>query len=162
MNLTGRFGSIKDFAQILAREVDEVLAETGSDKIDLVGHSMGGLVIRSYLTENSVRPKVRRIVTLASPHAGSRMAVFTIGAAAKEMLPGSSFLQSLNHGGNQVPEEATLYALYTIVDNIVLPNESARLSGARAKNIEAPVVNHIGLVVSKQTARLVRQCLVEP
>ena len=37
VNLTGKFGSIKDFAQILAREIDEVLAETGSD-LKLVNH----------------------------------------------------------------------------------------------------------------------------
>ena len=44
---------------------------------------------------------------------------------------------------------------------ILLPNDSARLSGDGVKNIEAQVVNHVGLLFSNHTARLVRQCLEE-
>ncbi len=159
INLTGKFCSIKDFTQILAREVDEILAQTGCNRTDLVGHSMGGLVIRSYLKKNSAKEKVRRIVTLGSPHSGSKLAVFAVGAAAREMHPGSPFLEALNQAGKLVPEGVGLYAIYSIVDNMVLPNDSAKLPGDEVKNIEAPVVNHVGLLFSRRTAGLVRQCL---
>jgi pimeloyl-ACP methyl ester carboxylesterase len=159
LNLTGKFRSIKDFAHILAGEVDQVLAETGAKKTDLVGHSMGGLVIRTYLAENSAKAKVRRVVTLGSPHAGSKLAVFAVGAAAREILPGSPFLESLSRTGSQVPEGGGFYAIYSIVDNMVLPNDSARLPGDEVNNVEAPVVNHVGLLFSRRTAGLVRQAL---
>jgi len=158
INLRGKFRSIHELARILADEVEKVLAESQSDHVDLVGQSMGGLVIRSYLTENSARAKIRRVVTLGSPHGGSKLAVFGLGQAAKEMIPGSAFLESLNQGV-QIPESGRFYAIYTIVDNMVLPNESTKLPWDGVKNLETRIVNHVGLVFCKHTARLVKDCL---
>jgi triacylglycerol esterase/lipase EstA (alpha/beta hydrolase family) len=160
VKLRGKFKSIHDFAKILASEVEKVLAKSQSEQVDLVGQSMGGLVIRSYLSENSARSKVRRVVTLGSPHGGSKLAVLGWGQAVKEMIPGSAFLESLNKGV-QIPEEHRFYAIYTIVDNMVLPNESAKLAWDGVKNLETGIVNHVGLAYCKGTARLVRQCLDE-
>jgi triacylglycerol esterase/lipase EstA (alpha/beta hydrolase family) len=160
VNLRGKFRSIQELARILAAEVERVLAEADSKQVDLVGQSMGGLVIRSYLASNSGRGKVRRVVTLGSPHAGSKLAVFGLGKAAKEMIPGSSFLQTLNQDV-QIPADGKFCSIYTIVDNMVLPNESAKLTWERAENLETRSVNHIGLLFCKDTARLVRQCLDE-
>jgi triacylglycerol esterase/lipase EstA (alpha/beta hydrolase family) len=160
VNLRGKFRSIQDFAHTLKKEVERVVAETDSTQVDLVGQSMGGLVIRSYLAESSARGKVRRVVTLGSPHAGTKLAVFGLGKAAREMLPGSAFLQTLNQHA-QIPESGRFCAIYTIVDNMILPNESAKLTWDGVKNLETKRVNHIGLVFCKHTARLVRQCLDE-
>jgi triacylglycerol esterase/lipase EstA (alpha/beta hydrolase family) len=161
IKLKGKFRSIQDFSAMLAKEVEQVLAETDSSQVDLVGQSMGGLVIRSYLASNSARAKVRRVVTLGSPHRGSKLAVFAMGAAAKEMIPGSSFLETLNRD-HQVPAGGRIYAIYTIVDNLVLPNDSAKLNGEGVKNLETGIVNHVGLAFCKHTARLVKECLEEP
>jgi triacylglycerol lipase len=160
INLRGKFRSIHEFARILADEVEKVMAESQSDQVDLVGHSMGGLVVRSYLTEDSARAKIRRVVTLGSPHRGSKLAVFGLGQAVKEMVPGSTFLESLNQGV-QIPEGRRFYAIYTIVDNMILPNESAKLTWDGVKNLETRIVNHVGLVFCKHTARLVKECLDE-
>jgi triacylglycerol lipase len=146
INLRGKFRSIHEFSRILAEEVEKVMAESQSDQVDLVGLSMGGLVIRSYLT--------------GSPHGGSKMAVFGLGQAAKEMIPGSIFLESLNQGV-QIPAGGHFYAVYTIVDNLVLPNESAKLAWDGVKNLETRFVNHVGLAYCKHTARLVKECLDE-
>lgn len=160
INLKGKFRSIHEFSRILSEEVEKVLAETQSEKVDLVGQSMGGLVIRAYLAENSGRAKIRRVVTLGSPHRGSKLAVFGPGQAAREMVPGSTFLESLNQGV-QIPQNGRFYAIYTIVDNMVLPNESANLAWDGVKNLETGIVNHVGLAYCKRTARLVKECLDE-
>ena len=160
INLRGKFRSIHEFARILADEVEKVMAESQSDQVDLVGHSMGGLVIRSYLTEDHARAKIRRVVTLGSPHGGSKLAVLGLGQAAKEMVPGSAFLQSLSQGV-QMPQGGGFYSIYTLVDNMVLPNESTKLAWDGVKNLETRIIDHVGLVFCKQTARLVRECLEE-
>jgi triacylglycerol lipase len=160
INLRGKFRSIHEFARILADEVEKVMAESQSDQVDLVGQSMGGLVIRSYLAEGSSRAKIRRVVTLGSPHRGTKLAVFGLGQAAKEMVPGSAFLESLNQGV-QIPEGGRFYAIYTIVDNMILPNESTKLTWDGVKNLETRIVNHVGLAYCKHTARLVKECLDE-
>jgi pimeloyl-ACP methyl ester carboxylesterase len=159
ITLRGKLRSIKDYEQMLAVEVERVLAETGSRQVDLVGHSMGGLIIRCYLADDSAEGKVRRVVTLGSPHAGSKLAVFGLGKAVKEMRPGSSLLESLNRADPQVPQNGLLYAVYTITDNMVLPNDSAMLTGPGVSSLETRVVDHVGLLYCKQTALLVRQCL---
>jgi len=160
INLRGKFRSIHEFARVLAEEVEKVMADSQSEQVDLVGQSMGGLVIRSYLAEGSSRAKIRRVVTLGSPHGGTKLAVFGLGQGAKEMVPGSAFLESLNQGV-QIPEGGLFYAIYTIVDNMVLPNESTKLTWDGVKNLETRIVNHVGLAYCKHTARLVKECLDE-
>ena len=158
VNLRGKFRSIHEFARILADEVEKVKAESQSDQVDLVGHSMGGLVIRAYLTEDSARAKIRRVVTLGSPHGGSKLAVLGLGQAAKEMIPGSAFLQSLSQS-LQIPQSGRFCSIYTVVDNMVLPNEATKLTWDGVKNLETRGVDHVGLLVCKHTARLVKQYL---
>lgn len=161
VNLRGKFRSIPDYAQMLAEEIENTLAETGSEQVDLVGHSMGGLVIRSYLAGDGARRKVRKVVTLGSPHAGSKLAAFGVGWASKEMLPGSHFLESLREQENKLPDKRLICAIYTILDNMVLPNRSAKLAGDGAKVVETRPINHIGLLFCKRTAQLVKECLEE-
>ena len=159
ITLRGKLRSVAEHATTLAREVDGVLRETGSARVDLVGHSMGGLVIRAFLAEASNHEAVRRVVTLGTPHAGSKLAVFAVGRARRELLPGSPFLASLNAGGAQAPPHGHLFAIYSIADNMVLPNKSARAEGEGVTCLETGPVNHVGLLFSRRTAELVRKCL---
>ncbi|MHA1992764.1 MAG: lipase family alpha/beta hydrolase [Candidatus Hodarchaeales archaeon] len=50
--------------------VDDILTETGAEKIDIVGHSMGGHVGRYYVKFLDGFEKVDDFVTLGSPHHG--------------------------------------------------------------------------------------------
>jgi pimeloyl-ACP methyl ester carboxylesterase len=54
-------------ARHLGRAIDAVRAATGAHEVDVVGHSLGGLVAR-YLVESEARAPVRRLVTLGSPY----------------------------------------------------------------------------------------------
>jgi pimeloyl-ACP methyl ester carboxylesterase len=63
----------------LDRTVKKVLARTGADKVILVGHSLGGVVGRLYLSPEPFRGTtyagkeiVRALVTLGSPHRNAR------------------------------------------------------------------------------------------
>lgn len=159
ITLRGKFRSVGEHAATLARVVDEVLRQTGSTRVDLVGHSMGGLVIRAFLAEAPNRDAVRRVVTLGTPHAGSKLAVFAVGKARRDLLPGSPLLVSLNAEGVQAPRDGHLYAIYSILDNMVLPCESAKAEGEGVTSLETGPVNHVGLLFSRRTAELVRECL---
>jgi len=73
-------------------------------QVDIVAHSMGGLLIRQYLSHHSESP-VRRVLFLSTPHFGSDIANILVGIAnisytgniqAEELLPGSDFLWGLN------------------------------------------------------------------
>jgi len=58
----------------LEAEVRRTLKATGFRKVDLVGHSMGGLVCRSYLSRAGAAAKVRKCVFLATPNEGTPLA----------------------------------------------------------------------------------------
>jgi triacylglycerol lipase len=159
ITLRGKFRSVAEHATTLAPVVDEVLRQTGSTRVDLVGHSMGGLVIRAFLAEAPNHGAVRRVVTLGTPHAGSKLAVFAVGKARRDLLPGSPLLVSLNAQGSQAPRDGHLYAVYSILDTMILPCESARAEGEGVTSLEAGPINHVGLLFSRGTAELVRKCL---
>ncbi len=73
-------------------------------QVDIVAHSMGGLLLRQYLSEHNDNP-VRRILLLSTPNFGSNIAGllvdigdigYTGNIQASELLPGSDFLWQLN------------------------------------------------------------------
>ncbi|MFH1745101.1 MAG: Ig-like domain-containing protein [bacterium] len=57
-------------AQFLKQKIDEVKTISGSDKVDIVAHSMGGLVTRYYVVSDYYDHDVDKIVFLGTPHKG--------------------------------------------------------------------------------------------
>jgi pimeloyl-ACP methyl ester carboxylesterase len=57
--------------EALGKLIDEVLKSTGATRVVLMGHSMGGLVLQSYIAESSNANKVTRAVTLGTPYWGA-------------------------------------------------------------------------------------------
>ncbi len=70
-------------AGYLARAVDEALAQSGADKVNIVAHSMGGLDARYLVSTLGYGDRVASLTTISSPHRGSAVA-----DAALKVLPG--------------------------------------------------------------------------
>jgi pimeloyl-ACP methyl ester carboxylesterase len=83
--------------QQLEAFIEEVIARTGllrsyyeagylaDPKVNLLGHSMGGLIIAGYLQAATGRPKVAKVATLASPFQGSFEAVIKISTGTANL-----------------------------------------------------------------------------
>ena len=141
-------GEIAESAAQLSGFVDRVLAATGAAKVDLVGHSQGGMMPRYYLKDLGGAAKVRTLVGLAPSNHGTTLnGLFTLGShfpganslfgncpACDEQEAGSAFLTELNAGGETVPGVD-----YTVIesryDEVVTPYTSAFLSGPNVTNI---------------------------
>jgi triacylglycerol lipase len=136
---------IDDYVEPLARRIDAVLAESGAERVLLVGHSMGGLVARAYL-QRFDPARVARLVTLGTPHQGSRLALLGFGANARQMRPGSAWLRAL---ANPAPRIDTL-VLYSPHDNFVVPQARLLLPGARSQAIGG--VGHLAMLYSPRVA----------
>jgi len=123
------FGSIDGYAPTIARAVDELVSRTGSDRVAIVAHSMGGLATRAYLRAHPDAP-VAAVVTLGTPHRGTAHARFGHGANARQMRRDSAWLREL-----AASETAARRERWTIVlshhDNIVAPQAIQTLPGAR-------------------------------
>ncbi len=141
-NLEPAWADIDFYAEGIARRIDEVLAATGAARVMLVAHSMGGLAARAYLRRHG-RDKVARLVTLGSPHRGTRLAVLGLGPNARQMRIGSPWLESLGAPG-ATPLPAASTSIYSCHDNYVFPQrECATLDGAETVAIGG--VSHMGM-----------------
>ncbi len=133
-------GSIDDFARQLAVRLDEVVSRTGATRVTLVAHSMGGLVVRACLARYGRGPVVR-VLTIGSPHHGSRFASLCPGACLAQMRPGNAWLAALPGppaGG------VRFVSLYSPHDSMVAPQRSAVLEGA--DNVPFVGVGHNALL----------------
>jgi len=96
---------IEELGNVLGQFLALIKYDTGAvvPQVDLVGHSMGGLIVRSYFAglhsdgslSTPVDPKVRKLVQVATPNFGSFLASAAPGTQAAEMVPGSPFLWNL-------------------------------------------------------------------
>jgi triacylglycerol lipase len=141
----------------LAKKVDEFRHATGLEKVDLICHSMGGIIARNYLQLRGGGNKVDRCILLATPNQGSKLAPFTVTSLGGLLMPGSSFLQRL--GAAPLPENARIFNLFSHHDNMVVPFEHACLEGAR--NIELSCCGHTALLFRPDIPKIVAGLLKE-
>ncbi|WUD76170.1 alpha/beta fold hydrolase [Streptomyces sp. NBC_00510] len=143
-------GSITASSQQLADYVDRVLAATGAGKVDIVGHSQGGMMPRYYMKFLGGAPKVNALVGIAPSNHGTdlngllKLLPYFPGAAEAiehlspqgltDQMAGSAFLTKLNAGGDTLPG-----VRYTVIatkyDEVVTPYTSQFLSGPDVRNV---------------------------
>ena len=68
------FHSVAVRAQTLSGQVDRVLEETGSDKVNIIAHSMGGVDSRYLISTLGYGDRVASLTTISSPHRGTGIA----------------------------------------------------------------------------------------
>ncbi|MCL1983748.1 MAG: hypothetical protein FWG53_11780 [Clostridiales bacterium] len=66
------WGSIEYNAAVLAGNIRQALAETGSEKVNIVAHSKGGLDARYMISSLEMAAEVASLTTVATPHHGSK------------------------------------------------------------------------------------------
>ena len=141
LNLEPVHTSIDAYVDAVAARIEVFCRDSGASRILLVGHSMGGLVARAYLRRCG-HGRVAGLVTIGSPHHGAEIAHLGMGQNAREMEPGSAWLKALA----SVPLGVPATALYSPHDNYVMPQESAKLEGARL--VALPGLGHLAMAAS--------------
>lgn len=141
---------VPDSAAQLKTFVDHVLSETGASKVDLVGHSQGGMMPRWYIQFLGGADKVENLVALAASNNGTTLSgitgligffpdladqfVFSWCKSCQDQVEGSPMLQTLNAGGGTSPS-VTYTNIVTKYDQVVTPYTSGYLSGSNVTNI---------------------------
>lgn len=133
--------SIDDYVPLVERSVQALCAASGAQQVAIVAHSMGGLVARAWMRSHG-RARVARLITLGTPHHGTALASLGLGENAAQMRRGADWLQTLADG-EDAATRALVTSIYTHHDNIVAPQTSSELPGAR--NIAFGGVGHVAL-----------------
>ncbi|TNE92899.1 MAG: alpha/beta fold hydrolase [Deltaproteobacteria bacterium] len=142
---------LADLASDLATEVEAVCKAAGAEKIDLVGHSYGGLVAAWYVRHLGGDQRVRRLITLGTPFGGTKMAVFGRGRASVELLPASPLLKALT------PLPVPTICVWSPDDPVIVPSRAAVADGAESVRIEAS--GHVDMLFSSRVFRAVQTSL---
>lgn len=116
--------SMEDNAQWLSAVLDHMKKHYYIDSVNLVGHSMGGLVAVKYLESyhGDTQPKVEKLITIGSPFGGVYTEeYFQINrdAGATDLEPDSVALQLLKE--NKIPSDVDVLGIGSTGDAVAVP-----------------------------------------
>lgn len=144
-------------ARGLATYVDQVRARTGHDRVDIVNHSMGGLVTGWYVNKLGGQPKVRHVASIAGANHGTTAAYACIAfTSCQQMVPGSQFIRDYT-AGDETPGDTRYATWYSPCDGVILPYTSTPLAGAT--NHFVLCQNHVAFLADPFVLNAVRRFL---
>jgi triacylglycerol esterase/lipase EstA (alpha/beta hydrolase family) len=148
LDLEPILGGIDEYVPMVQRAAETLCADSGAPRLIIVAHSMGGLVARAYLRAHGTA-RIARLITLGTPHHGTSLASFGLGRNAAQMRraagaggPPSEWLRALA-ASESAETRAVITSIFTHHDNIIAPQTSSVLAGAR--HIEFGGVGHVAL-----------------
>jgi triacylglycerol esterase/lipase EstA (alpha/beta hydrolase family) len=158
-----QLGDIRRSGERVAEVLERLAHLPGFRHADLVGHSMGGLVATYVLKRLDGARRVRRVITLGTPHRGTPLALagaLLFGAFSRaiwQMVPGSPLLRELE--ALPVPPGAELIAVGADADAVV-PSGFARVNGSpRHRNETLARLDHLGFLHALESLQFVRTAL---
>ncbi len=148
IDLEPPWGSIDRFAQQVAQQLDAMRSKAPEASIVLVAHSMGGLVARAALTGSGAM-NVAKVVTLGTPHRGTKLAHWGVGQCARQMQPDGPWLKALT----DVPSlDVPFVSLWSQHDNFMAPADTPLLPGSRTVALRG--LGHLSLALSIEVQQL--------
>lgn len=144
-------------AEQLAEYVQQVIP--AGQPFDLVGFSMGGIISRYYVQRLGGLERVRRLVTVSSPHCGTWTAYLRPNVGASQMSVKSPFLHDLNRDAGCL-ERLNFTSIWTPLDLMILPARSSCLGIGREVVVNVPA--HAWMLSDPRSLRAIAQALSEP
>lgn len=166
-------GDIPTTSAALAPVVERVRARTGAERVDLVGHSQGGLVAREYVKTFGGAPHVDKVIGLGAPNHGTLLANLAVWfgdcltvVACRQMAGGSEYLTALNDGDHSVAA-VRYWQLASKTDAVVVPYRTSFLRESDGAIVNVAVqdqcwlrpVGHLSLVLDGAVYSGIRQAL---
>jgi triacylglycerol esterase/lipase EstA (alpha/beta hydrolase family) len=144
-------------ARQLAWFVEHVQNMTGAPQVDVIGHSMGGVVGRYFVQLLGGDGAVANLITLGSPHLGTDVSELGIGHPARELLVGSKLVTRL--AAAPAPRDTRVLTIFSHADALVPAHTQLALDIPRAERIVYDDLGHVALLGSRRVARDIIQRL---
>jgi triacylglycerol esterase/lipase EstA (alpha/beta hydrolase family) len=156
IDLEPPFTSIDDYAPQVEQAVQTLCAATGRKTVALVAHSMGGLATRAWMRRYG-SAQAAGVVTLGTPHAGTRIANWVGFPNTRQMAWHSEWLAALAATETDATRSKFRIGISS-QDNIVFPQREQVLPGRAPRVFEGH--GHLQLCTSPKVRRWVCQELV--
>lgn len=147
-------GRARTAARALRRFVDGVRAETGAEAVDLVCHSMGGLVALEALTAGEA--PFRRIVTIGTPHRGVAWQGPILGLSAGLLRRGTRLVREGR------PLAVATLSIYSTHDNVIGGPGTGSIADVGGRDVEVPGLGHLALLFDRRVADEIAAFLADP
>ncbi|MFE9608557.1 esterase/lipase family protein [Streptomyces sp. NPDC006012] len=151
---------IRIAAELLGRHIEEICRRTGSPQVDIVGHSLGGLIARYYVQRLGGDHRIRTLVTLGTPHSGTRaIPLANAHPIVRQMRPGSEVIEEL---AMPAPGCRTRFvSFWSDLDSVMDPLDTACLDhpDLLVENVPVTGIGHLALPVHPTVAARIRQAL---
>lgn len=160
----GGTGDLIVQAKALGTAAAALIRSAGSASIDVVGYSAGGVVARLWAQDDGGARIARRIITIGSPHHGTELA--SLGTllssacpiACQQLVVDSELLVRLD--AEPLTGGPTFVSIWSTSDDVVLPADSAELSGALNLTVQSvcarSTVRHSALPTDATVQGMVR------
>lgn len=157
MDYPARGADVETLARVCVLRAHEVMAATGSDRIHLIGHSLGGLVIREAVQTHGLS-QAASVLTVATPHGGADLARLARVAGgsntlARQLAPGSPFLRAMWARARPMPD-THFVAYYSNLD-LMVPGRRAMMLEPElaASNVLMKDHGHLSVMFAPSLAR---------
>ncbi|MET7782006.1 MULTISPECIES: esterase/lipase family protein [Streptomyces] len=160
LNYSPLTNDIRAAAELLGRHIEDICERTGRDQVDIVGHSLGGLIARYYVQRLGGDLRVRTLVTLGTPHAGTKVIpLMNAHPIVRQMRPGSEVIEELR---KPAPDCRTQFvSFWSDLDHLMDPLETASIDhpDLLAQSVQVSGIGHLALPVHPAVAAGIRQAL---
>lgn len=132
----------------MAEIVREYLQQLDLTDVVVVAHSKGGLIAKYALAEEETLRRVRRLIAINTPFAGSRYAYLFLLHSLRMFTPTGPMIRALQ---TRLEVNRTISSLYSVFDPHI--PETSRLEGA--ENIVLPSIGHFRPLADPHTLGLI-------
>ncbi len=158
MNYESFFSSFEETLKKFEEFVANARQTVPDQPVYLIGHSLGGLLSRFYAEQSQGGAIPAAVITLGTPHQGSKVAAFGLGRLASSLLyRGPIFTERESLGPARLP--CTGVAFFSPVDNMVLPSEALKAPYPGWVYYQTGPQSHTAMIYSKSTAKMVIEIL---
>ena len=147
---------VDDMAAALAAFIAQVKKVTGEPQVEIVAHSIGGIVSRLVIDECGLRDSVKTLITLGTPHHGTYSARYANTENTRVLRPDSDLMKRLKT--RPLPGGVRFVNFWSRSDLLVLPAESAIIEGA--EHVDVTPFTHLSYLISPKSWAAVGKILI--
>jgi pimeloyl-ACP methyl ester carboxylesterase len=161
LNYSPLSDDVRSVARRLAELVESVCADTGYERVHVIGHSMGGTVARYYVQRLGGDARVHTLVTLGAPHRGTRVAALVPHPLVRQLRPDGDIVAEL---AQPAPGCRTRFiAIWSDLDQLIVPKDAAALDhpDLHVRNVLVRGVGHMSLPVDGRVVHEIGTALAQ-